>query len=124
MTDSSGESPVDRHASPISGPIDVASNAFRKALSTHGYGFQYSVLNRIAEVVRPAWADQQWIFESSEVPVHVGPTETHIDFVLRRGNVFVIGSVSAPILRGRTGALRELSSTFGRGSNPRSEWNA
>ena len=64
----------------MSTPIEI-TNSFRKVLNSHGYGFQYAVLNRIMEL--GSHGECTWKFETSEHPVEVRGFNTKIDFVLR-----------------------------------------
>src|SRR6266478_4374100 len=56
-------------------------SGLQKVLDSHGYGFQYSVLNRCLlqfDAKRSAW-----VFEVAEFPVGANQRETRIDFVLK-----------------------------------------
>ena len=57
------------------------AHALRKVLNRHGYGFHYSVLQRIGGLRRSGWR-----FEVAEMPVEVQGMSTRIDFILRRFN--------------------------------------
>lgn len=57
-------------------------DGFRKALSRHGYGFHFAVMERIREVVNELRLS--WTVEGSEIPVQVQGKDTHVDFVLRQ----------------------------------------
>jgi len=56
--------------------------AFRKALDSHGYGFQYAVLDRAKEL--RSTSKSSWVFEAAEFPVSVEAGSTRIDFILRQ----------------------------------------
>jgi hypothetical protein len=55
---------------------------FQKALDSHGYGFQYAVLNEARRCAEKAIST--WVFEVSEFPVRVTSGSTRIDFVLKQ----------------------------------------
>jgi hypothetical protein len=55
---------------------------FRKALDSHGYGFQYAVLNEARKCAERSAST--WVFEVSEFPVRVTSGSTRIDFVLKQ----------------------------------------
>jgi hypothetical protein len=54
---------------------------FSEALSRHGHGFHYAVLER-ARALRQE-KRSPWILEADEFPVEVNGSVTHVDFVLR-----------------------------------------
>lgn|GEM_PF-6855316 len=54
---------------------------FEKILDSHGYGFQYSVLNLAHDLTCKGIS--RWIIESVEFPVEVQGAGTRIDFILR-----------------------------------------
>ena len=60
---------------------DVAKG-FEAALNSHGYGFHYSVLAKVKELLNSN--NSVWDFGSAEVPVEVQTSGTKIDFVLER----------------------------------------
>ena len=62
--------------------VALLKRSFNKVLNSHGYAFQYAVLQQ-AEVALST-RNSQWVFEAAEVPVVAGNAPTRIDFVLRR----------------------------------------
>lgn len=66
-------------------------SAFRSALGRHGHGFQYSLIERIKQVVEQS--QLEWAFEMTELPVQVHGVDSHADVVLRvrRGRGYVVG---------------------------------
>lgn len=86
---------------------------FQQVLNSHGYGFQYSVLN-LAKKLREEYKSE-WRFEVAEFPVEVQGRGTRIDFVLSyaHGPLYIIAEckranpalsnwcfVRAPFIRG------------------------
>jgi hypothetical protein len=69
-------------------PLD---NAFRNALNSHGYAFQYSVIRAADKLSEEGQAE--WVFEVAEFPVTVNGKDTRIDLVLRRQKTwrYIIG---------------------------------
>ncbi len=63
-----------------SSPMDLGQS-FNKLLDSHGYGFQYSVLEIIKRLHQQGTS--KWEFEASEFPVCVRDQDTRIDFVLK-----------------------------------------
>jgi hypothetical protein len=65
--------------------------SFNKLLNSHGYGFQYSVLEVIKRLHEQG--KSKWEFEVSEFPVMVQGQDTRIDFVLkyRLAHHYIIG---------------------------------
>lgn len=59
------------------------SNSFAKVLSSHGYGFQFSVLKK-AEELQKDTGKSLFFLEASEFPVNVQSTDTRIDFILKK----------------------------------------
>lgn len=62
----------------------IAADRFRAALDSHGYGFQYAVL----EFAKNALSAEhtEWVFEVGEFPAEVQGTGTRIDLVLGHRN--------------------------------------
>jgi hypothetical protein len=58
---------------------DEIRNCFQNALNRHGYGFQYAVIKRAAELIKYS---SRWIPAVAEFPVPLGDG-TKIDFILR-----------------------------------------
>ncbi len=56
-------------------------NLFNKTLNSHGYPFQYSVIEAAKNVCESTLSS--WIFEASEFPVEVNGRSTKIDFILQ-----------------------------------------
>jgi hypothetical protein len=65
--------------------------AFNEALNSHGYSFQYAVLEdlRKLEFMRAS----AWIFQAAEFPVEVRDKSTRIDFILKHKDreFFLVG---------------------------------
>jgi hypothetical protein len=61
--------------------VATPPSGFHKILNRHGYGFQYSVLNRAAALYEDGRS--QWLFEAAEFPVEVQGSGTRIDFILK-----------------------------------------
>lgn len=57
---------------------------FRKALDSHGFGFQYGVLARASEL--RSTSRSTWIFEAAEFPVTVTAGSTRIDLILKQAD--------------------------------------
>jgi hypothetical protein len=55
---------------------------FEETLNTHGYSFQYAVVELIEQL--RIQSKSYWYFERAEVPVDVRGPGTRIDFVLSR----------------------------------------
>ena len=53
----------------------------RKALNTHGYSYQYAVLEEGRRL--NAARKSPWIFEVAEFPVNASGRDTQVDFILR-----------------------------------------
>ena len=73
MTDDSAE-----RTSPPQNAQSQVVNSFRKVLDSHGYGFQYAVLESARALAKNNLSP--WLFEASELPV---PPDAKIDFLLR-----------------------------------------
>jgi hypothetical protein len=60
--------------------IEKLEKSLQKVLDSHGYGFQYAVVEKIKEIY-----DMQrlWLFEVAEFPVATRGHETRIDFVIK-----------------------------------------
>jgi hypothetical protein len=71
-------------------PLDLGED-YRKVLNHHGYAFQYSVIEFMAELRRQQRSD--WELEAAEFPVSVQQASTRIDFIFRktRPHVYLIG---------------------------------
>ena len=57
-------------------------DSFQKVLNTHGFGFQYAVIEAAGNLYR--CQKSAWFFEVTEFPVSVQGESTHIDFILNR----------------------------------------
>lgn len=55
-------------------------NSFNKTLNSHGYSFQYAVIQAAKEACEKRLSS--WIFEVSEFPVESNGKSTRIDFIL------------------------------------------
>jgi len=71
-------------------PLDLGED-YRKVLNHHGYAFQYSVIEFMAELRRQRRCD--WELEAAEFPVSVQEMTTRIDFIFRkaRPHVYLVG---------------------------------
>lgn len=58
------------------------ATAFNKVLNTHGYGFHYSMLEKLNELYDKSRS--LWYFEAAEFPVEVNGHGTRVDLILRR----------------------------------------
>ena len=67
--------------SPETNPLDLGEN-YRRVLNHHGYGFQYRLLDIIADLRKQRRSD--WDLEAAEFPVRVRDMSTRIDFILRK----------------------------------------
>jgi hypothetical protein len=56
------------------------SSHLRKVLNTHGHGFHYAVVRRGEDLSRKKRS--AWLLDGTEIPVVVGDSSTHVDFVL------------------------------------------
>lgn len=67
---------------------------FRKALSSHGFPFQYAAIQRIIS----ASSDVGWQFVGSEIPVGEGENATHADFLFYSpaSNAYIVGECKKP----------------------------
>ncbi len=67
------------------------SELFKKTLDIHGYGFHYSVMRRVDELIGSA--QTEWRLYGAEFPVINKNETTHVDFVLQheKANAFIIG---------------------------------
>ncbi|HET6889825.1 MAG TPA: hypothetical protein VFH31_01880 [Pyrinomonadaceae bacterium] len=63
---------------------ELFTQSFAKVLNRHGYGFQFSVLKKVDELVRHRKTG--WSFEACEFPVQVQGAGTRVDFVLSRAS--------------------------------------
>lgn len=61
--------------------LEDINSHFRKALNSHGYGFQYSILRKAAELRDDR--KSTWGLVAGEFPVAINGFNTHIDFILR-----------------------------------------
>ncbi|MCC7133784.1 MAG: hypothetical protein IT352_14085 [Gemmatimonadales bacterium] len=61
--------------------LPSAPVGFDKVLSSHGYGFQYAILDK-ARALYESRASR-WVFEVAEFPVAAIPASTRLDFMLR-----------------------------------------
>lgn len=59
------------------------SQKLKHALDSNGFSFQHSVIRRADELLRKQ--ESAWRLEGSEIPVEIGGSITHVDFVLRHG---------------------------------------
>src|SRR5919108_1273309 len=65
-------------------PSREVPSGLRKILNTHGYGFQYAVVDEARRLFNERRS--RWRFEAAEVPVVTRGTTIHIDFLLRQGD--------------------------------------
>ncbi|HEX8174102.1 MAG TPA: hypothetical protein VF543_03165 [Pyrinomonadaceae bacterium] len=56
---------------------------FEKILNSHGYGFQYRIIELVSQLRRQDDPLSAWLFEVAEFPVNIG-AGTRIDFILKR----------------------------------------
>lgn len=77
--------------SPTNHVIEGLKTGLRSVLNRNGFGFQYSVLRLISDLCDKG--ESSWLPETSEFPVQIKGSNTHIDFVLRR-NKYVAANAS------------------------------
>ncbi|MHC4090132.1 MAG: hypothetical protein ACYSVY_07620, partial [Planctomycetota bacterium] len=72
----------------VSAPNNSLRKAFHEALNRHGYAFQHSA----AKLARDLSERQRspWSYYLSEFPVDARGPGTRIDFILRRGDVYLL----------------------------------
>jgi hypothetical protein len=63
-----------------SGVRPSLAGAFTKTINSHGYGFQYAVLNKARDLHKRDLS--AWVFQVAEFPVSVKGSGTRIDFIL------------------------------------------
>ncbi len=62
--------------------IESVRKCFNKRLNSHGFSFQYSVLEKIKDLYDEK--KSKWYFEAAEFPVAIKDHHTRIDFILRK----------------------------------------